>query len=383
MSDVVWNHVPFRLSDNDMRMVRSVPPGGNWRDIPLDIPSRRLEQIRKSGGRTTLYGRLRLDQPSYTINTYLNRPGNGSHIHPVQDRVLTIREAARLQTFPDEVRFFGPKSQQLKQVGNAVPPMLARAVGLMIQEMNPTTANAVDLFAGAGGLSIGLELAGFSVIVGTDFDSSASLTYAASHKHTAFIQGDITLPETRQRVLEAAGREVIGLLAGGPPCQGFSMAGKRMLDDPRNVLFREYLAIAAALQPSVLLMENVPGLLSMEGGKTLASIREELKQLGYQSRVVQMNAVDYSCPQKRKRLFIIAAKHQHALDRINQDGYRTSPTLTVGEAIGDLPAPNLVEPIEIQQPPSTPFQAWARAQITSEQFFAGRQSTPLEAGLFD
>ena len=106
---MVYNHTTYSLSKNDLRMVKSIPPGGNWKNIPLDIPSKRLEQIRVSGGRTTLYGRLSFEKPSYTITTYFNRPGNGTYIHPIHDRVISAREAARFQSFPDNYIFKGSK----------------------------------------------------------------------------------------------------------------------------------------------------------------------------------------------------------------------------------------------------------------------------------
>src|SRR5271165_4143348 len=99
------NHYTARLSALDLEIAQAVPPGGNWKNIPQHIPSKRLEQIRESfaageGSRSTYYGRLHPNRPSYTVNTYFNRPGNGCHLHydsdGTQDRVLSEREAARL-----------------------------------------------------------------------------------------------------------------------------------------------------------------------------------------------------------------------------------------------------------------------------------------------
>ena len=103
---MIFNHYAAKLSDLDMHIVNCVPPGGNWKDIPETIPSQRLAQIRESykagkGSRSTYYGRLRPEMPAYTINTYFNRPGNGCNMHYEQNRTLSQREAARLQTFPD------------------------------------------------------------------------------------------------------------------------------------------------------------------------------------------------------------------------------------------------------------------------------------------
>ena len=147
-SNVLYNHVCSSLSELDMEMIRSVPEGGNWQDIPASTveKSARLTQIRRSGGRTTYYGRLKDSLPSYTINTYFNRPGNGTFIHPKQNRLISLREAARLQSFSDRFRFLGSNSSRYKQIGNAVPPFLARAVAALLKP-----GLVIDLFSGAGG----------------------------------------------------------------------------------------------------------------------------------------------------------------------------------------------------------------------------------------
>ncbi len=101
-------------------MIRSIPAGGSWKDIPMETveKSKRLKRITQTGGRTTLYGRIDYNKPSYTITTYFNRPGNGTYVHPIHQRVLSVREAARFQAFRDDYYFFGNKTQHLKQVGN-------------------------------------------------------------------------------------------------------------------------------------------------------------------------------------------------------------------------------------------------------------------------
>ena len=130
----IFNHQTASLSEIDLKMIKSVPSGGNWKNIPKSIPSERLKRIRRSGGRTTYYGRLRWDKPSYTINTYFNRPGNGCFMHPEdknsnnpQHRLLSFREAARIQTYPDNFIFIGPRHEQCIQVGNSVPVKLAQS----------------------------------------------------------------------------------------------------------------------------------------------------------------------------------------------------------------------------------------------------------------
>jgi DNA (cytosine-5)-methyltransferase 1 len=131
-TSMIKNHYSAKLSALDVRMVKNVPPGGNWKNIPTSIPSKRLEQIRigfenGSGSRSTYYGRLLPNKPAYTISTYFNRPGNGCFIHYATDqhRLISQREAARLQSFPDDFIFEGAVTSQYRQIGNAVPWPLA------------------------------------------------------------------------------------------------------------------------------------------------------------------------------------------------------------------------------------------------------------------
>ncbi|WP_341538954.1 DNA cytosine methyltransferase, partial [Pseudomonas viridiflava] len=117
------------------------------------MPSRRLDQIRESfkrgeGSRSTYYGRLRRDMPSYTINTYFNRPGNGCHTHHLQDRVISQREAARFQSFPDSFEFLGGQGAVCTQIGNAVPPLMAYQIAMSLKGKG----SYIDLFSGAGGM---------------------------------------------------------------------------------------------------------------------------------------------------------------------------------------------------------------------------------------
>ncbi len=117
------------MSKLDEYIIKNVPPGGNYKDIPPEVNSQRIKRLQREGGHTTCYGRMDPEKPSYTINTYFNRPNVGCNIHYEQDRLITIREAMRLQSFPDSYKLVS-KSEQGKRliVGNAVPPLLAYAV---------------------------------------------------------------------------------------------------------------------------------------------------------------------------------------------------------------------------------------------------------------
>ena len=196
----------------------------------------------------------------------------------------------------------------------------------------------VDLFCGAGGLSKGLSSAGMEGVCGLDWFKEAGMTYARNFTHP-FVNGDITDPEVKKIFYETVRRQLNGrhlnVVAGGFPCQGFSMAGNRIVDDPRNVLYKELVEIVKKLSPDFILCENVKGLRSMLGGKVEEKIIRDFESIGYQVNVTTLCAADYYTPQKRERVIFIG-------NRINKKNYHPAPILspnsyiTTGEAIGDL-----------------------------------------------
>jgi len=131
-SSGVTNHRAAGLGPANLERLPHIPPGGSWRDIPFELLPAGMKRARRSD-HTKRYGRLHLDGIASTILTKCD-PHWGSYIHPVADRIITVREAARLQTFPDHIEFLGTLTDQYKQVGNAVPPALAKAIGLQIRE---------------------------------------------------------------------------------------------------------------------------------------------------------------------------------------------------------------------------------------------------------
>ncbi|MBI4432350.1 MAG: DNA cytosine methyltransferase [Candidatus Omnitrophica bacterium] len=122
------------MSDKDKEFVRHIKPGGNYMDIPNSVSTPRILKFKKSGGRTTTYGRLHPNRPAYTINTFFNRPNVGANYHYSEERLITPREALRLQSFHDsfEVVYRSQRSLHM-QIGNAVPPLMARAIAESIK----------------------------------------------------------------------------------------------------------------------------------------------------------------------------------------------------------------------------------------------------------
>jgi len=368
---MLYNHISYPLSTNDLRMVVAIPEGGNWQNIPVNIPSKRLEQIRKSGGRTTLYGRLKWDKPSYTITTYFNRPGNGAYIHPKEDRVVSAREAARLQSFPDNYIFEGSKTSLCKQIGNAVPPLLAYSIAKKIKE-NIKVNNILDLFCGAGGLSLGFEWAGFNIVAANDNFKQACQTYAKNHVKTHLIEGDITKKNIKQKLFDVAKNKNIDIIIGGPPCQGFSYAGKRLIDDPRNFLYKEFVEMVKKFKPKVVLMENVEGILTSNNGGTYSSIKKNFEQLGYKIYGKKMHAVRFGVPQKRKRVVIIGVKKGNPELYFPNDVIEDENNyITVQDAISDLPsikANGGENIINYKTKSNSEYQKFIKGEITLKQF---------------
>jgi len=171
-----------------------------------------------------------------------------------------------------------------------------------------TDITAIDLFCGCGGISKGLEMAGINVLAGLDFFKEAGETYKHNFDHK-FIYGDITKNETKQQLYNVIKQELKGrqlnIVAGGFPCQGFSMSGKRDMDDPRNKLYLEVLDIVKTLNPEFIFLENVKGLLSMDGGKVKKRILEDFEKIGYNIQAHILNSAEFNTPQRRERVVFI------------------------------------------------------------------------------
>ena len=177
---------------------------------------------------------------------------------------------------------------------------------------------AVDMFSGAGGITQGLKQAGYSVIMATDIDKDFSTAHRHNHPNVPFLERDITelTPKEFSKSIRATpfvNGHPIHLVSGGPPCQGFSMTGRRKSDDPRNQLFQHYLNVLKELKPQFFFMENVTGMLSMKqtaSGKKgeffdhiMDMFRKVLPEYEIDYRVINM--ADYGVPQTRRRVIIL------------------------------------------------------------------------------
>ncbi len=387
---MIQNHYSAKLSQLDLSMVVHIPPGGNWKNIPTSIPSQRLAQIRESyakgqGSRSTYYGRLRSDAPAYTINTYFGRPGNGCHLHydyaGEQHRVISQREAARLQSFPDNFGFLGSRTAVSTQIGNAVPPLLAYQIALHLG----IPGIFVDLFCGAGGLALGFKWAGWQPVVANDIMSIALATYA-KNIHPSVVLGDIRNHEIFSQIVLAAktarkmNPNLKLFVLGGPPCQGFSTAGNaRSMSDERNSLFKNYQQIIEVIEPDGFVFENVMGLLNMERGYVFEQIKSALSSVTDQLSVWKLDTSDYGVPQRRKRIILVGQQQESnnisppppICDSTVNSLLGLAPVVTVSQSLDDLPplkSGQDGENLDYITPPLTDYQCLMRSVISPMQY---------------
>jgi len=372
------NHDALRHTERVMARYRLVPEGGML-PRPEDLP----EEIRRNNFGST-YKRLDRNAPSLTLV-----PGNNAlPIHPWLDRSLTPREAARIQTFPDTYVFEGDRRRQCIQVGNAVPPQMAYALARSVRERilpfrgamaeisamqrlpqpeaPPKSAPVVkamelpvapkagrgfvDLFSGAGGFKLGFARAGLTPLLCADNNKDVAATHEHNYPHVPFILGDVSLPDIQARAAEIAGPEPFALV-GGPPCQGFSIFGKRRMaaasgldprTDPRNRLVFSFVDTAAMLRPRWVVMENVAGFASLDGGSFVERVSDMLREIGYgtvEHRI--LDCADFGVPQRRKRFVLIANRTGHVIPWPKRKFFDKptdwqKPYRTVEEAISDL-----------------------------------------------
>jgi DNA (cytosine-5)-methyltransferase 1 len=173
----------------------------------------------------------------------------------------------------------------------------------------PPDFTVVSTFAGCGGSSTGYVWAGGKVLLAVEWDKYAVDTYRLNHPHTALYHGDIaklSVDECLDRTGLHPGE--LNILDGSPPCQGFSVSGKRQFDDPRNQLFREFARLLEGLRPKTFLMENVPGLVKGKMKLVFAEVLTELRAVGYKVTVRMMNMVYFGVPQARERLIFVGVR---------------------------------------------------------------------------
>lgn len=235
-----------------------------------------------------------------------------------------------------------------------------QSVGLDGMQRQPM----VDLFAGAGGLSLGLERAGFETVHAVEFDRNARGSYLRNRPHLASSQVSTDIRSIPRSAIRRAVASDVELVAGGPPCQGFSEVGKRHFDDERNGLFRTYINWVRELEPSAALFENVRGFTVKNGGIYYDALMEAFTEIGYAPVGRVFHATEFGVPQLRHRLVIIATKKRPKTPLKMQEATLAMKRPTsVMDAISDLPPVGPAESsTKYASPPRTVLQKLLRGQ---------------------
>lgn len=204
--------------------------------------------------------------------------------------------------------------------------------------------NYVELFSGAGGLSLGFEKAGFKNVFSVENDEKAAKTYKLNFPANNLILSDIR-NIGNDKIEELIDNKQIDVVIGGPPCQGFSLAGKygrTFVNDERNFLFKEFVRFVSVINPKMFVMENVARMISHNNGQTILEIKSSFENLGYEVQYQVLQASEFGVPQKRQRIFVVGTTNQTFKypQPINKE-------FTVKEAIGNLPALKSGEQSEI------------------------------------
>ena len=245
-----------------------------------------------------------------------------------------------------------------------------RATRRWIRSLGGPTA--IDLFCGAGGLSLGLKSAGFQILVGADAHDLSIETHVRNLGGLGY-SGDLSSPSRFLRKLEDWGVSRVDLIAAGLPCQPFSRAGRSKIrslvaegvrdeDDSRTSMWRSLLTVVRTLRPKAVLLENVPDMAVWEEGSIVIGVCESLRELGYTTSARILNAFEYGVPQHRSRLFIVGLRGAREFDWPRRRG----GAISLQEAIGDLPR---VRPAQRKEElpyggPKTPFQRRMRRGVS-------------------
>lgn len=348
----VPNHETRKYTGIVLERISRLAPGGKMRDLPEHLQHKSFVRIgeKKTGGPNLRLLRLEQDKPSLTVTAYIFN----KFVHPVEDRYITPREAAVLQDFPIDYAFKGNLGQVQKQIGNAVPVGLAKALAQEVAKYFKRLHKCGEIkiasyFCGAGGFDLGFEQASnqtvqFRTGFSTDIEECAGATIKQNRPAWNFHRADIRdMSPTDVIALMGATPDVI---IGGPPCQPFSVAGKqKATHDPLGSLYTYYINHVRVLQPEIVLMENVYGLAQVKSADMVAEIYRSFQQIGYAVNHRELMAADYGVPQKRRRLFFVAAKHLHYFNYPQPTHCRSENLLGLpvyrgaGEALNILPRP--------------------------------------------
>ena len=196
--------------------------------------------------------------------------------------------------------------------------------------------NVVDLFCGAGGFSLGLKDTNrFNSVLANDIDMDMCEAYSLNFPETKILSKSISDLD----FLSIKKKNNIDVVVGGPPCQAYSLSGKRLKNDPRANLFLEYFRAIKVIRPNIFVYENVKGLFSYKKGTIFYQLREIFEKIGYNLSINLVNALNYGVPQSRERVFIIGYKKglEYSFPSYSHSTKTSKKPITISDAISDLP----------------------------------------------
>ena len=231
-------------------------------------------------------------------------------------------------------------------------------VSLQAKENSKMTKryNVLDLFCGCGGLSLGFEMAGFDVKLAIDNWEDALVTYRKNHKGTKTLNADL-LNLNPQDVEQEYNIHDIDVIIGGPPCQGFSVAGKRIIDDDRNKLYKSFVRFVKHFHPKAFVMENVPNILSIGGGAVRDAVLNDFTELGYTVTYKVLMASDYGVPQNRRRAIFVGLLNGETFAFPEKN---IEKPVTTFEALSDLPEDSIEDGENYPSEPQSEYQQFIR-----------------------
>lgn len=230
----------------------------------------------------------------------------------------------------------------------------------------------LDLFCGCGGLSKGFMDAGFHVEIGIDNDATALKTFLHNHPNSKAFQENLATINVKNFIKNNKVKS-IDMIIGGPPCQGFSISGKRDIDDPRNGFYRPFFEFVNELKPKVFLLENVPNLISMGDGKYKTTILELFESIGYSVKYKILLASEFGVPQNRKRVFFVGVKGKSNKFEFPVGNFGLKKQIiSTWDAISDLPELSLEDGNPHVYKPQSKFQKLMRS---SSKFIYNHQTT--------
>ncbi len=218
----------------------------------------------------------------------------------------------------------------------------------------------IDLFAGCGGLSLGFEMAGFISLLAIDNWKDALTTYAFNRKGARTLCEDLATLDP-YKVMQEYSIPNVDVIIGGPPCQGFSVAGKRIIEDERNKLYKAFVGFVDCFRPNAFVMENVPNILSIGNGIVKDSIVEDFEKLGYKVSVQVLTASDYGVPQNRKRAVFVGLADGRVFTF--PEPFKTEK-VTSYEALSDLTEDSIADGSPYSSEPICNFQRYACMEST-------------------